>query len=193
MGVRYQTRVESLAEIHTLVRVQKNKIEDLRSENGRLQTTVRVREFLERNRIRMERDQVEHIARSVHEASARFQLPPEMILAVIRIESAFDPNALSHKGAIGLMQILPSTAQEIARELQMEWSGDDLLRDPSANIAMGAYYLTKLIGQFDDLAVALAAYNHGPGRIAELAEANAALPMGYATKVLSHYTPVVSY
>ena len=193
LGVRYQARVESLAEIHTLVRVQKSKIQDLRVENGRLETTVRVREFLERNRIRLERDQVEHIAHSVHEASSRFQLPPEMILAVIRIESAFDPNALSHKGAIGLMQILPSTAQEIAQELKMEWSGDDLLRDPAANIAMGAYYLTKLIGQFDDLAVALAAYNHGPGRIARLEGAKAALPMDYATKVLSHYTPVLSY
>lgn len=193
LGVRYQARVESLAEIHTLVRVQKSKIQDLRAENGRLKTVVVVREFLERTRIRMDRDEVDRIAGSVHDASVRFQLPPEMILAVIRIESAFDANALSHKGAIGLMQILPSTAQEIARELQMEWQGEDLLRDPAANIAMGAYYLTKLIGQFDDVAVALAAYNHGPGRIAQLAEAKADLPMGYASKVLSHYTPLPSY
>ncbi|MGH9748861.1 MAG: lytic transglycosylase domain-containing protein [Candidatus Polarisedimenticolia bacterium] len=189
LGVRYQTRVESLNEVRTLVQVQKAKIRELRDENGRLHTVVVVREFLERNRIRLTPDTVNHIAGSIHEASARFEIPPEMLLAVIRIESAFDPNALSHKGAVGLMQILPSTAQEIAQELRMEWSGDALLRDPSANIAMGAYYLTKLIGQFDDLAVALAAYNHGPGRIAELAEANAVLPMDYATKVLSHYTP----
>ena len=189
LGVRYQVRVESLNEVRTLVRVQKDKIHELRDENGRLQTVVVVREFLERNRIRLQPDTVNHIAGSIHEASTRFEIPPEMLLAVIRIESAFDPNALSHKGAVGLMQILPSTAQEIAQELRMEWSGDELLRDPSANIAMGAYYLTKLIGQFDDLAVALAAYNHGPGRIAELAEANAELPMDYADKVLSHYTP----
>jgi soluble lytic murein transglycosylase len=193
LGVRYQARVESLAEIHTLVRVQKNKIQELREENSVLQTTVLVREFLERNRIRLERARIDHIARSVHEASARFQLPPEMILAVIRIESAFNPDALSHKGAVGLMQILPSTAEEIARELQMEWRGADLLRDPAANIAMGAYYLTKLIGQFEDVAVALAAYNHGPGRIAQLTGAKADLPMGYSSKVLSHYTPFTPY
>ena len=54
----------------------------------------------------------------------------------------------------------------------------DLLRDPQANIEMGAYYLTKLIGQFNNLAVALAAYNHGPGRIAELPAACVRLGIG---------------
>jgi soluble lytic murein transglycosylase len=87
------------------------------------------------------------------------------------------------------MQILPSTGQEIARDLRIEWRGEDLLRDPQANIEMGAYYLTKLIAQFNNLSVALAAYNQGPGRIAELSEAKIDLPMDYAEKVLSHYTP----
>ncbi len=189
LGVRYQARVESLREIHTLVRVQKNKIEELRAENLRLHTDVLVRDFLDRARIRLPNETVEHIAASVHAASSKFQLPPEMILAVIRIESAFDVNALSNKGAVGLMQILPSTAQEIAQELRMEWRGEDLLRDPSANIQMGAYYLTKMIGQFNDLAVALTAYNHGPGRIADMNAAKVGLPMDYAEKVLSYYTP----
>jgi soluble lytic murein transglycosylase len=189
LGVRYQTRVESLNEIHTLVRVQKDKIAELRDANRRLETAVRVRDYLDRNRIRLPEETVEHIAASIHETSTRYDLPPEVILAVIRTESAFDTNALSHKGAVGLMQILPSTAQEIAQELRMEWPGEDLLRDPSANIEMGAYYLTKLLGQFDDLAVALTAYNHGPGRVSQLNEAKAELPMEYAEKVFSYYTP----
>ncbi len=189
MGVRYQTRVESLSEVHTLVQVQKTKIEGLRDENQRLQTVVLLREFLDGERIRLPQTTVNDIATSIHEASTRFKLPPEMILAVIRIESAFDINAQSDKGAVGLMQILPSTAQEIAQELRMEWHGDQILRDPQANIEMGAYYLTKLIAQFNNLSVALAAYNHGPGRIAELSEAKAELPMDYSEKVLSHYQP----
>jgi len=189
LGVRYQARVESLREVQALVNVQKNKIEELRAENLRMHTDVLVRDFLDRARIRLPKETLEHIANSVHAASTKFQLPPEMILAVIRIESAFDVNALSNKGAVGLMQILPSTAQEIAQELRMEWRGEDLLRDPSANIQMGAYYLTKMIGQFNDLAVALTAYNHGPGRIADMTAAKAGLPMDYAEKVLSYYTP----
>jgi transglycosylase-like protein with SLT domain len=189
MGVRYQTRVESLNEVQTLVRVQKSKIETLRDDNQRLKTVVLLREFLDKESIRLPQMTVNDIAESIHEASQRHKLPPEMILAVIRIESAFDINALSDKGAVGLMQILPSTGQEIARDLRMEWHGEDLLRNPQANIEMGAYYLTKLIAQFNNLAVALAAYNHGPGRISELSEAKADLPMEYAEKVLSHYTP----
>ena len=189
LGVRYQMRVESLDEIHTLVHVQKDKIKELRADNWRLQTNVTVRDFLDQARLRLPKNTVDDIANSVYKASARYSVPPEMILAVIRIESAFDVNAQSNKGAVGLMQILPSTAQEIAQELRIDWRGEQILRDPSANIEMGTYYLTKLIGQFNDLSVALAAYNHGPGRIAELAEANAELPMGYSEKVLSYYSP----
>jgi hypothetical protein len=189
MGVRYQTRVVSLDEVQTLVQVQKSKIESLRDDNQRLKTVVLLREFLDKESIRLPQGTVNDIATSIHEASRRYKLPPEMILAVIRIESAFDINALSDKGAVGLMQILPSTAQEIARDLRIDWRGGDILRDPQANIEMGAYYLTKLLSQFNDLAVALTAYNHGPGRIIELSEAKADLPMEYAEKVLSHYTP----
>jgi len=189
LGVRYQMRVESLNEMQTLVHVQKDKIKDLREANLKLQTAVTVRDFLEQARLRLPRGTVDDIAGSVYKASTRYNVPPEMILAVIRIESAFDVNALSNKGAVGLMQILPSTAQEIAQELRMEWTGGSILPDPSANIEMGTYYLTKLIGQFNDLSVALAAYNHGPGRISELAEAKADLPMGYSEKVLSQYVP----
>jgi soluble lytic murein transglycosylase len=189
MGVRYQVRVHSVKEIGALVQAQKGKIDSLRDQNQRLQTVMLLRDFLENERIRLPQEMVNDIAGSIHMASVRYSLPPEMILAVIRIESAFDINALSNKGAVGLMQILPSTAQEIARDLRMEWSGEDLLRNPQANIEMGAYYLTKMISQFNDLSVALAAYNNGPGRIARLNEAKADLPMDYAEKVLSHYTP----
>jgi len=189
MGVRYQARVHGLNEVSALVQAQKGKIDSLRDQNQRLQTVMLLRDFLENERIRLPQDTVTDIAGSIHEASVRYNLPPEMILAVIRIESAFDINALSNKGAVGLMQLLPSTAQEIAHDLRMEWSGEQLLRNPQANIEMGAYYLTKMIAQFNDLSVALAAYNSGPGRIAELNQMKADLPMDYAEKVLSHYAP----
>ena len=189
LGIRYEARVQSVNEVDTLVRVQKTKITTLRDQNLELRTVVLLREFLDEERIRLPRETVNGMAGSIARASEHYSLPPEMIMAVIRTESAFDANALSNKGAVGLMQILPSTAQEIAQELRMDWRGDDLLRDPGANIEMGTYYLTKLIAQFNNVAVALTAYNHGPGRVSELNDAKAELPMGYAEKVLSHYTP----
>jgi soluble lytic murein transglycosylase len=189
LGLRYETRVQSLNDIHTLVKVQKNKISELREDAVRLRTAVLVRDFLDQLRIRLPRTTLDDISTSIYKASNRYMVPPEMILAVIRIESAFDINAQSDKGAVGLMQILPSTAHEIAQELRLDWPGEELLRDPGANIEMGTYYLTKLVGQFNDLSVALAAYNHGPGRIAEMAAANRELPMDYSQKVLNSYLP----
>lgn len=189
LGIRYQTRIESLKEIRTLVEVQKAKIAELREDKLRLRTAVVLRDYLGRARVRLPKETMDDIADSITSASVRYNVPPEMILAVITIESSFNPDALSHKGAVGLMQLLPSTAREIAHELRMDWPGAEILHDPAANIEMGTYYLTKLIGQFNNLAVALAAYNHGPYRISTLAEANAKLPMGYSEKVLSHFTP----
>jgi soluble lytic murein transglycosylase len=188
-GTRYQTSRDLPRETQRLVETQKARLAAMREESSRLRTEITVREFLAAERIRLPRETVEDIAGSIHDASDRYAVPPEMILAVIRIESAFDVDALSDKGAVGLMQLLPSTAEEVARELSIDWPGEEILLNPSANIAMGTYYLTKLLGRFNDLSVALAAYNHGPNRIAALAEASATLPMGYSRRVLEYYTP----
>ena len=189
VGVRYQAKKEIPAETFRLVEMQEAKIRNQHDNAFRLATEIKLREFLAAQRIRLPRNTVEDIAGSISDASNQYGVPPEMILAVIRIESAFDTNAVSHKGAIGLMQLLPTTAQEVAQELRMEWPGVEILRDPSANIQMGTYYLTKLLSRFNDISMALAAYNHGPNRIAGLAEARATLPMGYTRKVMRYYTP----
>lgn len=189
VGTSYQSRAEVPVETARLVEVQQAKIRELNDNSFRLATEIQLREYLAKGRIRLPKETVVDIAGSISDASSTYGVPPEMILAVIRIESAFDPNALSHKGAVGLMQILPTTAREIAQELSIDWSGEELLRDPVANIQMGTYYLTKLLGRFNDVSVALAAYNHGPNRIARFRDAQLELPMGYTRKVLSHYNP----
>jgi hypothetical protein len=189
LGVRYQSRLESLDDVQGLVRVQRAKIEGLRREKLELHTGIMLRDYLDQVRVRLPKRTMDDIAGSITSASLRYDVAPEMILAVIRIESTFDVAARSHKGAVGLMQLLPSTAREIAEELRIDWPGAEILENPSTNIEMGTYYLTKLITQFENLAVALAAYNHGPTRIANLEEAQADLPMGYSNKVLSHYQP----
>jgi soluble lytic murein transglycosylase-like protein len=189
LGVRYQSRLETLDDVQGLVRVQRAKIEQLHREKLDLHTGIMLRDYLAQVRVRLPKRTMDDIAGSITSASIRYDVAPEMILAVIRIESSFDVAARSHKGAVGLMQLLPSTAREIAQELRIDWPGVEILENPSTNIEMGTYYLTKLITQFENLAVALAAYNHGPTRIADLEEAQADLPMGYSNKVLSHYQP----
>lgn len=98
-------------------------------------------------------------------ASTEFSIAPDLISSVINAESRFRPAATSHAGAIGLMQVLPSTAAEVAATLSIpDFTADDLY-DPSTNIQIGAYYLHTLIGDFGDTATAICAYNAGPNKV----------------------------
>jgi soluble lytic murein transglycosylase len=92
--------------------------------------------------------------------------PPEIIHAIIRQESAFDPKAVSHAGARGLMQLMPATARSVARRLKIRHSTRRLTADPRHNVNLGASYINGLLEDFDgSLILALAAYNAGPHRV----------------------------
>lgn len=91
----------------------------------------------------------------------------KLIDSVICAESAGDPLAVSHKGAQGLMQLMPSTAKEVMEELGMDSSTYDPF-DSELNKKLGSAYLKKMIGLFGDTKLALAAYNAGPGTVSKL-------------------------
>ncbi len=92
-------------------------------------------------------------------------VPTELVLAIARRESEFDPGVISPVGARGLMQVMPGTAQEVAGWLDVEYSEAKLLGDPVYNAVLGATYLERLARQFDGNAVMIAAgYNAGPSR-----------------------------
>ena len=98
-------------------------------------------------------------------AAERTHTSPLLLAALIRQESFFNPRAGSSAGALGLTQVIPSTAQEIAADLGLEgeFSDQDLFR-PAISILFGAHYLSEQLDAFDgQLAPALAAYNGGPG------------------------------
>jgi soluble lytic murein transglycosylase-like protein len=115
-------------------------------------------------------------------AAQRHGLDPELVLAVVSVESAFRPDAVSPKGAQGLMQLMPGTARELGVK-------DPL--DPAANLDGGTRYLNALIRQYKgDLKRALAAYNAGAGAV----KRHGGVPpyretREYVQKVLERYKP----
>src|ERR1700693_889076 len=92
--------------------------------------------------------------------AARNQLDPMLIAGLIRQESAFESKALSHAGAIGLMQVEPTTALKLARQLKVRYARTRLT-DPGYNLQLGSRYLANLIQSFGTPEAALAAYNAG--------------------------------
>ncbi len=102
----------------------------------------------------------------VQQNAQKQQLSPAIIFGLIRRESAFNKNAKSPVGARGLMQIMPKTGQQIARELKEKWKSSNQLLNPATNLKYGSYYYKQLLKQFDGhYALAAAAYNAGPHRV----------------------------
>lgn len=98
--------------------------------------------------------------------SKEYNLDPNLVAAVIKAESDFDKDALSHRGAYGLMQIMPDTADWIAAQSGMKEITYDALYTPEINIKMGCWYLDNLSKEFNgDINLILAAYNGGRGNV----------------------------
>ena len=102
---------------------------------------------------------------TVHAAAATYGVDPNLIWAVMREESRFDPDALSHAGARGLMQVIPATQMWIAEEMGEDMAPGDAY-DIETSIRMGAWLLDFLTTYFDgDQELALPAYNAGAGAV----------------------------
>jgi soluble lytic murein transglycosylase-like protein len=134
-----------------------------------------------------------HISEVILQESSRHELDPLLILALIQTESNFHNAAVSPMGARGLMQIMPETGRHLADALHRErgWRPADFrpewLDDPSHNIRLGTFYLHGLRKRFQDLNLALIAYNLGPGEVQSRIENNVEFSDQFADLVLDTY------
>lgn len=105
-------------------------------------------------------------AREVAAAAARYQVDPDLLFAVMRVESIYNRRIISHVGAIGLTQIMPRTGRLIADSLHVaDFEVTDLL-DPQTNLNFSAWYLASLIQRFEGhIPLAIASYNGGPHNV----------------------------
>ena len=155
--------------------------------DSRKQTIQEILSILERQQTGLSNVMKEELAEVIYEEAIRYNHDPKFILALISIESEFRNWSVSEKGAKGLMQIMPYVAQSLAQEMGIEWMGDRTLFNPFLNIRMGIYYLSRLILDFDDMGLAMTAYNYGPTYVKGLIERKERIPLTYYRKLLAVY------
>ena len=102
-------------------------------------------------------------SRQITDSSVRHEVSPYLIAAVINAESKWKPDTRSVAGAVGLMQILPTTAEDLARTGRVDAEKFPLesLSDPTVNIEYGTAYLRYLVNRYHEIETVLAAYNAG--------------------------------
>jgi soluble lytic murein transglycosylase-like protein len=119
------------------------------------------------------------VARLVHKYAARYGKDPNLVLAIISVESDFDPKAVSGVGAVGLMQVMPHWKKVLS-------IGEDLA-DPETSIRYGLQVLGFYEQMYKDPEMVLTAYNRGPGPVDAALMRGASPANGYAAKVLQTY------
>lgn len=106
--------------------------------------------------------------RELNAAAAKMGVERALLWGLVRQESRFDARAISKSNALGLAQLLPGTARDVARALHERFGADTLLFEPDRALRYGAYYLRQLLDRFEGVApVALTAYNAGAGKVRE--------------------------
>ena len=100
----------------------------------------------------------------VKKYSEEYNVDKYLVFAIIKAESNFNENAASKKGAKGLMQLIDSTAKEVAESINVDFNEEDILK-PEINIRLGTKYISSLLKQYGNISIALAAYNAGSGNV----------------------------
>lgn len=112
-----------------------------------------------------------HVVEWMQRGNLTISVDPYLVAAVIREESAFDPKAISKSGALGLMQLMPFTAEWVAAQVGLKTFRQELLMDQATNIQLGAWYLHHLVQRFEgNVVLAVAGYNAGPEAVSRWAE-----------------------
>ncbi|MES3037067.1 MAG: lytic transglycosylase domain-containing protein [Bdellovibrionota bacterium] len=138
---------------------------------------------------------IPQIVEAIISQSQAQDLDPTFTLAVIQTESQFNSDAVGTSGEIGLMQILPNTAEWIARLYKIPWKGKEALFDPVYNVKIGTTYFAHLRSEFDGLAYYyLPAYNMGPKNLRRIERSIGSIDSNgnvmkreYAVKVIKNY------
>ena len=143
---------------------------------------------ISKNNSTLDSKSIYEISKAIYEESIRYNFNPLLITAIMKIESNYNPKAVSDSYAYGLCQVRRFIAPELAGNIGIKWDGaEKTLFDPIKNIKIGVYYLSILNRNFNDLKTAVIAYNQGPYAVQEQLTNNQELSDNYVNKVLDYY------
>ena len=149
----------------------------------------RIAEILDSEATLLSPSMKQELNANIHELSLEYQIDPLLVMAIVTVESHFQPQARSYVGALGLMQVRPIVLREVEKDLGRKLNhSPHALLDPQTNLRVGIHYFGFLLKRFGgDIALALKAYNEGPTRVAHLYQKRAIPKSHYARKVLAYY------
>jgi len=132
-------------------------------------------------------DKLRSVAKMVYSVAMDYNVDYRLILAIMKVESNFRHDAVSSKGARGLLQVKPSLARFIADDIGIQWSGPKMLDEPDKNIKIGVHLFSGLVNDFDNISMALHAYHVGPTRLRAILSENRRPDKGFINSVLGEY------
>jgi soluble lytic murein transglycosylase len=164
-------------------------VETIAGEERHREEIIRIHSVVKRKQRDLDEASAWSLAAAISDEARKHDLDPLLVLALINVESRFQPERTSPHGARGLMQILPFVGSDLASraDLGESWEGERSLDDPILNVKLGIFYLGSLMKQFKNLELALTAYNWGPTRLQSRIEEDEPISLDYAQKVLSYY------
>jgi soluble lytic murein transglycosylase len=131
-------------------------------------------------------EELREVARTMYDASRRYDVDYRLVLAVMDVESDFRHDVVSEAGAIGIMQVKPVVARTFSQEVGIPYKRD-VLRCPHANVRFGVYYLSWLSRHYDNDYAVLYAYNVGYTRARQNMQRSSEPKTGYTVKVMEEY------
>lgn len=162
-------------------------IREQRLRIGELEEKVRLLKVIKEFKVGLREAEVRELTDLIWSKSRAWGIDPLLILALIKTESSFFWRAESDRGARGLMQILPSTGEWLARRRGIRWTGPYSLYHPTTNVKLGLAYLFELILKFKDVKKAIVAYNLGENELRLRLRKGERIPTRYLNSVMENY------
>jgi soluble lytic murein transglycosylase len=190
-GITYRKRTGKEKVVSQIISAKPTDAAHLK-EVGKKEAVSRIADYIRDENVELQEEEVVSISDMVYDESMRNNVDYRLVLALIKTESNFRQDAVSERGARGLLQIRPGVAKDIAEKAGIGWRGKETLDQPEENIKIGVQIFSKLIEDFESIDMALHAYHVGPTKLREIHAKEKTPRKHYLNLVLDEYNRNIS-